>query len=220
MPRVRSARPGEAESLAGVLARAFGEDPLVGYLFPEPARRHERLCRFFEMQLRHNYFVRGEVLTDEDRHACALWLPPVPRQARLGDVLAQGVLPFVLGTRVGAARRVASILALHHPTTPHWYLGPIGTDPPYQCRGLGTALIAHVLARCDADSLPAYLESSNQTNLSLYTRLGFRLSEELHLAPDGPRLWLMWRPPAPGRRDTGAPLSAPGAAGPPAADRS
>lgn len=195
MLEVRSAGPAETTVLAGVLARAFAADPLVCYLFPDARRRHARLCRFFEFQVRHNYGVRGEVLTDRARHACALWLPPVPRPPRLGDLLAQAAMPLVLGTRLAAARRVAQLLALHHPAAPHWYLGPIGTEPTHQREGIGTALISHVLARCDKNGLPAYLESSSEANLSLYLRLGFEMSKELRVAPDGPRLWLMWRRP-------------------------
>ncbi|HTW97525.1 MAG TPA: GNAT family N-acetyltransferase [Acidimicrobiales bacterium] len=197
MSEVRSASPGEAGRLAGVLARAFSDDPLVGYLFPDVARRMQRLRRFFEIQLSHNYFVRGEVLTDADRHACALWLPPAARPPRLSDVLAQASMPFVLGSRFGAARRVANLLATRHPEPPHWYLGPIGTEPNHQRQGLGAALISQVLRRCDSEGLPAYLESSNEKNLALYVRLGFAVIEELEVPPDGPRLWLMWRTPRP-----------------------
>jgi ribosomal protein S18 acetylase RimI-like enzyme len=198
VPEVRSASAGEAGPLSGVLARAFASDPLVNYLFPDGGRRMQRLGRFFEIQLSHNYLVRGEVLTDADRHSCALWLPPQVRPPGLSDVLAQATMPLLLGTRFGAARRVARLLATRHPEVPHWYLGPIGTDPSYQRRGLGTALLWHVLRRCDTDRLPAYLESSNEANLSLYGRLGFEVTEELVVPPDGPRLWLMLRPPRSG----------------------
>jgi hypothetical protein len=52
-----------------------------------------------------------------------------------------------------------------------------------------------VLARLDAEGLPAYLESSNARNLTLYWRHGFRVREELRLAPRGPSMWLMLREP-------------------------
>jgi ribosomal protein S18 acetylase RimI-like enzyme len=49
----------------------------------------------------------------------------------------------------------------------------IGTDPACQGMGLGSALLRHSLAMCDRDQLPAYLESSNPRNISLYERHGF-----------------------------------------------
>jgi ribosomal protein S18 acetylase RimI-like enzyme len=42
--------------------------------------------------------------------------------------------------------------------------------------------------------MPAYLESSNPRNMSLYRRHGFEQVGELPL-PDGPALYPMWRTP-------------------------
>ena len=41
--------------------------------------------------------------------------------------------------------------------------------------GLGSALIKHGLRQCDAQGLPAYLESSHPRNVPLYERHGFRV---------------------------------------------
>ena len=60
-----------------------------------------------------------------------------------------------------------------HPTEPHWYLPMIAMDPALQSRGYGSALLRAALARCDEDGLPAYLESSNPRNISIYRRHGF-----------------------------------------------
>jgi ribosomal protein S18 acetylase RimI-like enzyme len=49
----------------------------------------------------------------------------------------------------------------------------IAVDPAYQGKGHGEALMAYALARCDRDKLPAYLESTNPRNVSLYRRHGF-----------------------------------------------
>jgi ribosomal protein S18 acetylase RimI-like enzyme len=64
-------------------------------------------------------------------------------------------------------------MASFHPQEPHWYLPLIGVDPARQGQHLGDRLMAHALARCDADGLPAYLESSNPRNISFYQRHGF-----------------------------------------------
>jgi GNAT superfamily N-acetyltransferase len=57
----------------------------------------------------------------------------------------------------------------HHPKEPHWYLAFVGCDPTCQGQGLGSALIKEGLRRCDADGLPAYLESSSPRNIPLRT---------------------------------------------------
>jgi ribosomal protein S18 acetylase RimI-like enzyme len=78
----------------------------------------------------------------------------------------------------------------------HWYLFILGTEQAAQGRGLGSALLAHVLARVDADRMPAYLESSSERNIALYGRHGFEITSEVAI-PGGPRIWPMWRGPRP-----------------------
>ncbi len=56
-----------------------------------------------------------------------------------------------------------------------------------------------VLHEVDAEGLPAYLESSKESNLSFYNQHGFEVTGEIHTPRGGPTLWLMWRharPPA------------------------
>ena len=88
-------------------------------------------------------------------------------------------------------------MARYHPKEPHWYLPLIGIDPAHQGRGLGGALMRHATDICDRDGVPAYLESSNERNLSLYERNGFRVVGELQALGHGPTLWRMWREPLP-----------------------
>ena len=64
-----------------------------------------------------------------------------------------------------------------------------------QGRGVGATVIRPVLDRCDADGLPAYLESSSVTNVSFYERLGFRIIWEDRPGDDGPLFRGMWRDP-------------------------
>ena len=77
---------------------------------------------------------------------------------------------------------------------PHWYLAILGTDPPHQGKGVGGALLAPVLTRCDTEGTGAYLESSKPDNVPYYERFGFRVSGQIDM-PDGPTMWPMWRDP-------------------------
>ena len=83
-----------------------------------------------------------------------------------------------------------------HPTEPHYYLAVLGTEPEFQGRGIGSALLRPVLDICDRDEIPAYLESSKERNIAFYARHGFRVTREVTL-PKGPPVWLMWRDPRP-----------------------
>jgi GNAT superfamily N-acetyltransferase len=89
-----------------------------------------------------------------------------------------------------------AILDKHHPHEPHDYLPIVGTRPQQQGRGVGTALLAPVLERCDREQRPAHLEATSARNRTVYTRRGFRVPGKIRL-PDGPSLWAMWRTPQP-----------------------
>jgi ribosomal protein S18 acetylase RimI-like enzyme len=71
----------------------------------------------------------------------------------------------------------------------------LGTDPAQQKQGIGSALLAPMLARCDAERLPAYLESSKPTNVPFYQRHGFEVVQEIDVA--GVPVTTMRRPPRP-----------------------
>ncbi len=71
----------------------------------------------------------------------------------------------------------------------------IGVTPQNKGKGIGSALIAHVLRKCDEEGMPAYLENSKPENLPFYEGHGFRVLKEIRFARSAPPLWLMWREP-------------------------
>jgi hypothetical protein len=52
-----------------------------------------------------------------------------------------------------------------------------------------------VLDRCDAEGIPAYLESTKERNVGFYESHGFAVTGREQIARGGPQLWLMWRTP-------------------------
>jgi hypothetical protein len=54
-------------------------------------------------------------------------------------------------------------------------------------------LLAESLERIDAQSAPAFLESSNPANDARYERLGFVRCGAFELGEDGPDVTQMWR---------------------------
>ncbi len=194
-PVARRATAADVPVLAGSLARAFRDDPVLRWLFPDGISRIERNRAFFTLILRHLHLRHDEVWTAQEGAAAALWDPPggwkVPFPTLARRIPA---LVAMLGARAPVALLGLNRIEARHPPFPHWYLAILGTDPASQGRGLGSAVLAPVLERCDADGTPAYLETATPDNLPFYEHHGFRITGEARL-PRGPLLWLMTRSP-------------------------
>lgn len=196
---VRPARAPDFGPLAGVLARAFYDDPVTAWFYPDAARRLRHGRRFFEIRLR-QLAGDGLIFTTEDHSGAALWAPPGHWREDFRQSLRMlPMLPVLLPHIVRSTRAVREI-ERRHPVAAHYYLSVLGTDPDKQGGGIGSALLAPMLRRCDETNAAAYLESSKESNLSFYARHGFAVKERIEL-PEGPPLWLMWREPAHRRTD-------------------
>ena len=181
-------------ALATTLARAFDDDPLTTWLFPDDAARRRKLPSFFRALLRAS-LPFGEVYATDDTRCAAIWNPPGTfpmdrfTDARLGLNTAR-----LVGLRIATRARGLLYVEGHHPKERHWYLQMLGTDPEHQGRGAGSAILGPILERCDRERERVYLESSKERNIPFYARYGFEVTEEIHV-PRGPVLWAMWRDP-------------------------
>ncbi|HET7407073.1 MAG TPA: GNAT family N-acetyltransferase [Mycobacteriales bacterium] len=186
------------DRVATALAGAFFDDPVMSWLVPPGgADRHERLKSLFGAVTRG--YVRREksVYAGPGGVAAALWGPPGSWKMANSDIARETpALVKAFGRNLTKALRALSAVDAKHPTDrDHWYLGYLGCEPAHQGRGIGASLLRVVLDDCDTKGIPAYLESSNQRNLTLYQRHGFEIVEELPLPGGGPPVWRMWREP-------------------------
>lgn len=169
-PAIRIATQDDETAAIDTLVLAFAADPMSRWCWPH-AHQHLMGMPIFTRAFGGAAFANGTAYCSEDRAGVGLWLPP--------DVHSdEETMLEVLDRRVPAANRedlfaVFEQMAQYHPAEPHWYLPIIGVDPAHQGRGYGDALMKHALEQCDRDHLPAYLESSNPRNISLYQRHGF-----------------------------------------------
>lgn len=176
MPDITTASAGDRERAFKTLVLGFAADPIARWIWPEPERYLTQMPRFAEA-FGGRAFENETAYMTEDCRAIALWLPPgvepdgEAMEAILGEAMRPDVAEDVEGFLEG--------MAAHHPHEPHWYLPLIAADPNWINRGLGAALMKHALRKCDQDGLPAYLESSNPRNISLYERHGFTAIGEI-----------------------------------------
>jgi GNAT superfamily N-acetyltransferase len=162
-------------------------------VFPHDHKRLEQTERFWALRLRYAS-PQDELYVTDDLSAAAMWMLPNQWHVSWRETgeLARMMLTYRLPMLFAGLQRLEQA----HPHEPHsFYLTVLGTDPPHQGKGLGSALMQPVLELCDREALPAYLESSKERNIDFYSRFGFRVLREVRL-PRGPLMWPMWRDPA------------------------
>ena len=199
-PQATLLKESQLDEAGEVLSRAFFDDPLLEYILPDKDSRLGKLAWFMRSGAKYGQLY-GEIhTTPETVDGAAVWLPPgesdmsLFRMARAGMLLA----PFKLG--LGALRRFFTVMnhmeALHKRdmAEDHWYLMILGVDTVRQGQGVGSSLVAPMLARADADGLPCYLETMKERNVVFYERQGFRVKVEDDIPKGGPHFWTMERP--------------------------
>jgi len=203
-PSSRTADPGDRGAVIHTIVRAFTEDPLVRWFFPDDAAYERRASAFFGY-LFDIRVVHGEIRVAGDCAAASLWNRPgggmpQPEQDRLWATdVEPGAEPGELD-RLDAMEEAVDAV---RPAGPHWYLGVLATAPSRRGGGLARAVLQPVLERADADGIPALLETGTPENLPFYARFGFDVLAEARVS-GGPPLWAMRRPPqtARARRQT------------------
>jgi ribosomal protein S18 acetylase RimI-like enzyme len=156
--------------LISVMVLAFAGDPVGRWMYRDPERYLAYFGRFIRA-FAGKAFSSGTAWCIDRNLGGALWLPPgvKPDEDAIAAILDKSVPRDVMAD----VNAMFSEMATYHPRNPHWYLPTIGIEPHVHRMGLGSALLAEALRRCDQEHMPSYLESSNPTNATFYRRLGF-----------------------------------------------
>ncbi|MFI1441022.1 GNAT family N-acetyltransferase [Streptomyces fructofermentans] len=196
---IRRAGEADREAVTRLLDEAFQNDPVSSWVFPDAEHRRRThpllMGAFLDLVMDEGY-----VDLAEDGSACALWLS-VPAEGHEGEDAGGGddgpaLIREAVDPGNPRVEQIARLTAEIHPQgRAHEYLWMIAVAPGRQCEGLGTALIEHVLDRCDREELSAYLEASSARSRDLYERLGFAPVDQPLELPSGPLMWPMWRNP-------------------------
>jgi ribosomal protein S18 acetylase RimI-like enzyme len=189
-PAIRAVATSEAQAALGCITLAFAADPIFRYFWKRPAD-YLQYAPPMMMAMGERGFEHATVFATEDFDAVAMWLPPgvEANPETLRSIPRSPSTP----ERDQLSAELRSEIQRFHPTSPHWYLWAIGVDPRRQGQGLGSALLKHTLATCDARGEVAYLESSTPKNVPLYERHGFEVMDVITVG-DIPPITPMLRP--------------------------
>ena len=200
VPLVRPAEPRDVPRIAATLTVAFAESRWVRWALPLDGRT-QRLTRLAELE-GHRGVATGTTWVSEDVDALASWAAPdgaatpVPADVR---VALEREVPRLHADRADAVARteaeVAGVLATALPGGPHWRLRALATRPRSRRRGLGGAVLAPVLRRCDTDGVPAALVAPAWAVVRFARGLGFEVVQATRSADGQLPLWVVVRPP-------------------------
>jgi ribosomal protein S18 acetylase RimI-like enzyme len=192
-PFIRTATAGDAERCLAALTLAFSGDPPCRWAWPDPQQYLEAFP-LFARAFGGGAIDHGTAHYYEGFSGVALWLPPdvAPDE----EILVKVIEDTVADERKSAMFSMFEQMDALHPREPHWHLPLIGVDPAHQRKGIGSALLSHVLNMCDAQKVSAYLEATSPRNVPLYERHGFEKVGSIQVA-DSPRIIPMLRKPRP-----------------------
>jgi len=188
-PEVLIATKADRQRVIQSVVLGFAADPLTRWLWPDAltySKSGEMYDAFGGRAIEH-----GTTFVTANHEGVALWMPPgvEPDEERMTAILESTVPKDRLADAFGVFEAMAS----YHPEETCWYLPLIAVDPIYQGRGFGAQLMKEALLKIDSAGLPAYLESSNPRNISLYERHGFEVMGEIQ-AGSSPTVTPMIRP--------------------------
>lgn len=169
----------------------FAADPIARWVWPD-ANIYIKSMPKFAQAFGGRGFDHGSVYSVGGGKAAAMWLPPEIEPD--GDAIEAILTETIEADRMDEVDTFFGQMDEYHPKAPCWYLPLIAADPAFTGKGFGATLMKHALQRCDHDGLPAYLESSNPRNISLYERHGFEIIGKIQ-TESSPVMTPMLRPP-------------------------
>jgi ribosomal protein S18 acetylase RimI-like enzyme len=185
-----------------MLAKAFREDPIEKYAFPELGGDDPRMPYTFELMIRIGLKYGYAFTTSPRLEGAAVWARIKTSNYSFWRMLLAGaILPAMrMGWRTGQRMQAfSSKLEEKHReiiSDTHWYLQLLGVDPEHQGKGYAGRLLRERLARIDEEALACYLETELVENVPIYEHFGFHIVEEYHVPGTPLKMWLMLRQPA------------------------
>ena len=196
-PPVRLGK-GQIERASEVLSRAFRDDPLSVYLFPDPVEREENMPRVFRSMLSYGHLYGGAVVSP-NLEGVVVWIPSERTHHTLWRDIRSGntTMLFSIGRKAAVRWKalgayVGAIKKRHVPTA-YCYGLLLAVDPVYQGKGYGGALLRAVLSGADREHRPCYLETMSERDISFFEHFGFRVVEEGLVPGTELRVWGMMR---------------------------
>jgi GNAT superfamily N-acetyltransferase len=187
----RPAAAPDVPLLARTIMRAFADDPVMRWFFPDD-EDYASLMPLVGAAMTHRWLATDTLWCTDDGLALAGWSPPGRPEVDVAPAPIEHPQ-----WRLARFTAIRAALAAHTPPEPHWYLNLLATHPDRQRQGLGGLLMGVVFERAEASRLPCYLETETAVNVAYYRHHGFEVRSEWDVVAtdgaSGPHMWGMYR---------------------------
>ncbi len=174
---IRPATTADRQTVIAILSSSFQDDPCFAWLL-EPSDHPEKV-RILTTYLVDETFANGQVYITDDQMGAALW--HTSKAEPMSWLYVKRNLSLLWQLGIGSIRRCLRMQHYktdHFPTEgPYAYLACIGVLPQAQGKGLANRLLTPVLQQYTAQRIPIFLETANATNVDIYERKGFSLTD-------------------------------------------
>ena len=211
MKRLTKMARAQKRAAAETFARAFADELIIDYYFPEPGpRRHAVASSLMTLAVNHG-LLYGEVYATSDAfEGLAIWYPPSYSGASTWKDIRAGGLSLLLKTGFATVQRMNDHVAYSVEVlqeqmrqsgqggAPYWELWLLAVAPEQQGKGYAGQLMRPMLDRIAGQGAPCYLDTQSEANLSFYDHFGFQVVATGRLPGTEIPHWLLRREPGGG----------------------
>jgi len=186
------------DEFAGVLSRAFYNDPFYIWIMPNDNKRMAQIHWWMKILLRYT-LISGEIHYTEDHNAVSMWLGPDKPMVNDIKIFSMGLIlyPFKIGFKnFMRALDISGQWDREHKkmSKRHYYLMVIAVEPEFQGKGIGSRLMQVGLNKADDDGLDCFLETVTPEDVEFYKKHNFDIILNSGFGVNN-QYWLMSRDP-------------------------
>ena len=164
---------------AGVLSRAFYDDPYYVWIMPNSKKRLAQIHWWMTILLRYT-FIYGSIHYTDDHKSVAMWVGPDKPIIDDVKILSLGLILYPLKVGLKNFLKVLDISGQwdkeHKKLNKrHYYLMVIGVEPEFQGKGIGSRLMQVGLKKADDEKLVCYLETVTEEDVRFYKKHNFEV---------------------------------------------
>jgi ribosomal protein S18 acetylase RimI-like enzyme len=167
------------EKFAGLLSRAFYNDPYYVFIMPDGKKRIAHLNWWMKILLRYT-LKYGNIYYTDDYKGVAMWLGPDKPIVDDIKILSLGLIFYPVKIGIRNFMRVLDISEQWNKehkklNKRHYYLMVIGVEPEHQQKGIGSRLMEVGLKIADNEKLDCYLETVTHEDVRFYMKHNFEV---------------------------------------------